>query len=69
MRQTASFQIALRKFGSWSFLNAATSLFSRRFCSVSGMNQIFSLFEISLDLLVLLHQGKRTRNKKKRESS
>jgi len=25
--QTASFQIALRNFGSWSFLNATTSLF------------------------------------------
>ena len=33
---------ALRKSISCSFLNAATSLFSRRLCSVNAMNQIFS---------------------------
>ncbi len=58
--QMASFQIALRNFGSWSFLNATTSPFSGRFCSVRGVNQNFSVFEISLDFLVLLYQDKRT---------
>jgi len=29
------------------------------------MHHIFSLFEISLDLLVLLHQGKRTEESKR----
>jgi len=64
--QTASFQIALRNFGSWSFLNATTSPFSGRFCSVSGMKQNFSLFEISLDFLVLLYQDKRTEESKRK---
>jgi len=30
------------------------------------MNQNFSLFEISLDFLVLLHQGKRTEESKRK---
>jgi hypothetical protein len=47
-------------------LNATTSPFPGRFCSVCGMNQNFSLFEISLDFLVLLHQGKRTEESKRK---
>ena len=66
MISTASFQIALRNFGSWSFLNATTSPFPGRFCSVRGMNQNFSLFEISLDFLVLLYQDKRTEESKRK---
>jgi len=56
----------LRNFGSERFLNATTSPFPGRFCSVRGMNQNFSLFEMSLDLLVLLHQGRRTEESKRK---